>query len=100
MQTPFLSFVEDRWNLLHKTSICRTSPSVARRPSSDQLLIEIETREAKARISARESLRTLDITVHRFKDEKSLSDGGCANDAEADRRLRSLLIDLSASPFA
>jgi hypothetical protein len=41
METPFLSFVEDRWNLLHQSSICRTSPSVARRPSSDQLLIDL-----------------------------------------------------------
>jgi hypothetical protein len=38
--------------------------------------------------------------VHRFKDDRTLAEGPCASNADADRRLQRLYIDLTASPFA
>lgn len=100
VDTSFLTLVESRW-----TQLCRSSGSVRittlpSRPSADQLVLDVSTSEARAQIKARDALRTLDIKVARFKDEKTLSEGLCAHDADVDRRLRSLLVDLTASPFA
>ena len=62
--------------------------------------LRVETGEAKAMIVATQALRTLDITVQRFREERVLSDGPCHSVHEIDQRLRSLCTDLSASPFA
>jgi hypothetical protein len=100
METPFLSQVEDRWNAMLRMPSCAPARSTASRPGSGRLVIRVETGEAKATIAATEPLRTLDITVQRFKEERVLSDGPCHSDHEVDQRLRSLCTELSASPFA
>ena len=100
MDQSFLSLVEARWNELCRSAGSTRISTVASRPSTDQLILDVTTSEARAQIKAREALRTLDISVARFKDEKTLSEGPCGNDANMDRKLRSLLIDLTASPFA
>jgi hypothetical protein len=69
------------------------------RPSSSELLIEVVTGEAHARIAAREHMRMMQVVVRRFKNEKILFDGSGATDLEMERVLGSLLTDLSASPF-
>jgi hypothetical protein len=100
METPFLSQVEDRWNAMRRMPSCAPARSTASRPGSGRLVIRVETGEAKATIAAMEALRTLDITVQRFKEERVLSEGPCHSDHEVDQRLRSLCTELSASPFA
>lgn len=45
-------------------------------------------------------MKSLTVSVHRFEDQRVLSDGPCGSMAEADRRLQSLWVELSASPFA
>jgi hypothetical protein len=100
MDTDFLSLVEDRWNALRRAADCAQTLSVASRPAPRQLLIEVETREAKATIAAQETPRTLEITVYRFRNVRTLCEGFCATEAELERRLVSLSVDLSASPFA
>jgi hypothetical protein len=69
-------------------------------PDPSKLQIRIETSEAKASITAREAMKSLTISVYRFKDQRVLSDGPCDSNAEVDRRLQALWVDLSASPFA
>lgn len=100
METPFLSHVEERWNALRLEAKCATARSTLSWPHPGQLRIAVETREARASVTAHEGLRTLDITVHRFRDDRTLAEGPCTSDAEADRRLQRLYIDLTASPFA
>ena len=100
MDTPFLTQVEDRWNALRRMPSCVHARSEASREGASHLVIRVETGEAQATITAIEGLKTLDITVHRFKEEKVLSEGPCTSDLELDRRLRSLCTELSASPFA
>lgn len=100
MDTPFLSLVEDRWNALRRAADCAQARSVASRPAPGQLLIEVETREARATIAAQESPRTLQIIVYRFRNVRTLCEGSCATKAELEHRLVSLSVDLSASPFA
>jgi hypothetical protein len=100
METPFLSQVEDRWNAMRRMPSCAHARSTASRPGITSLVIQVETREAQATITASEALRRLDIVVHRFKQESVLCDGPCASDLDIDRRLRSLCTELSASPFA
>jgi hypothetical protein len=99
MNTHFLAFVESRWTTLSRNPGGARINTVASRPSVDQLILDVTTAEATAQIKAREALRTLDITVSRFKDQKTLCEGACAHETEAERRLRKLLIELSASPF-
>jgi hypothetical protein len=100
METPFLSQVEDRWNAMRRMPSCTHARSVASRLGTTNLVIQVETREAQATITASEALRTLDIVVHRFKQESVLCEGPCPSDLDIDRRLRSLCTELSASPFA
>jgi hypothetical protein len=100
MEAPFLSQVEDRWNAIRRMPSCAPARSTASRPGSGRLVIHVETGEAKAMIVASQALRTLDITVQRFKEERVLSEGPCHSDHEVDQRLRSLCTELSASPFA
>ena len=85
---------------MQRTLSCVQLHSVATRPSLTELLIEIETNEAKASIIARERQKTLDIAVHRFRNRQILSQGSCESEYEIDRRLNSLCANLSASPFA
>jgi hypothetical protein len=96
----FLSFVEDRWNALRRAPGSAHMRSMASRPDPSKLQIRIETSEAKASITAREAMKSLTISVYRFKDQRVLSDGPCDSNAEVDRRLQALWVDLSASPFA
>jgi hypothetical protein len=77
-----------------------TATSFAQSLAQARLIIKIQTNEAKATITATEQLSTLELIVHRFKNEKMLFRGSCSTNSEIDRRLLSLLIDLSASPFA
>lgn len=100
METPFLSQVEDRWNAMRRMPSCAPARSTASHPGSGRLVIRVETGEAKAMIVATQALRTLDITVQRFKEERVLSEGPCHSVQEIDQRLRSLCTELSASPFA
>ena len=100
METPFLSHVEERWNALRLEARSASARSTLTRPQPGQLRIAIETPEARASVTAHEAQRTLDIVVHRFRDDRTLAEGPCASDAEADRRLQRLYIDLTASPFA
>lgn len=100
MDTSFLTQVEDRWNALRRMPSCVHARSEASRKGASHLVIRVETGEAKATITATEGLRTLDITVCRFKDERVLTEGPCPSDLEVDKRLRSLCTELSASPFA
>jgi hypothetical protein len=100
MDMPFLSHVEERWNALRLQARCTTARSTLSRPQPGHLRIAIETHEARASVTAHEALRTLDIVVHRFKDDRTLAEGPCASNADADRRLQRLYIDLTASPFA
>lgn len=100
MNMNFLSLVEQKWR-----SLCAPHSAILRQnrlseKSSGQLIIEIETSEAKARVAAREALRSLDITVSRFKDDRVIAQGTCRTDAEVEPKLRKLIIDLTASPFA
>lgn len=100
MDVDFLSRVERRWNSLCRapgTAQCR---NITSQPSNSELMIEVETREARASITARASPPYLRIVVHRFKDERVLCEGGCPTDFELDRRLGLLSTDLSASPFS
>ena len=100
MDAAFLSRVERRWSSLCRASGTAQARNVTSRPSNSELLIEVETREAKATIAARETPPSLRIVVHRFKDERVLCDGNCPTDLELDRRLGLLCTDLSASPFS
>jgi hypothetical protein len=100
MDAAFLSRVERRWSSLCRASGTAQARNVTSRPSNSELLIEVETREAKATIAARETPPSLRIVVHRFKDERVLCDGSCPTDLELDRRLGLLCTDLSASPFS
>lgn len=100
METSFLTQVEDRWNALRRMPSCVHARSEASRQDTTRLVIQVETGEAKATITAAEGPRTLDITVYRFKDERVLSEGPCPSHLELARRLRSLCTELSASPFA
>lgn len=100
MDLAFLSRVERRWSALCRVPGTAQSRNVISRPSNSELLIEVETREAKATIAARETPPSLRIVVHRFKDERVLCEGNCPTDLELDRRLGLLCTDLSASPFA
>ena len=100
MDQSFLSFVEERWDVLRRSPGSGHIRSVASRPEPTTLEIRIETNEAKATITARSAMKSLAVSVHRFKDQRVLSDGPCGSMAEADRRLQSLWVELSASPFA
>jgi hypothetical protein len=100
MEQSFTSRVENRWNYLrgaphYSNFVCSIS-----RPSSSLLIIKIQTNEAKATITATEQLSTLELFVHKFKNEQLLFRGSCYTNSEIDRRLQSLLVDLSVSPFA
>lgn len=100
MATPFLSLVEQRWNARRRAPSSVPARSHATRPSPAELLIEVETTEARATIAASEHPRTLHIVVHRFKNDQVVFDGPCTTDAALDRGLDALCTDLSASPFA
>jgi hypothetical protein len=100
MEQSFTSRVENRWNYLRGAPHYSHIVSVISRPNSSLLIIKIQTNEAKATITATEQLSTLELIVHRFKNEQMLFRGSCSTNSEIDRRLQSLLIDLSASPFA
>ena len=100
MDVAFLSRVERRWSSLCRAPGTAETRNVTFRPSSSELLIEVETREAKATIAAREAPPSLSIVVRRFKDERVLCEGPCPTDLELDRRLGLLCTDLSASPFS
>ena len=100
MEQSFTTRVENRWNYLRGAPHYSHIVSEISRPSSSRLIIKIQTNEAKATITATEQLSTLELTVQRFKNEQSLFRGSCSTNSEIDRRLQTLLIDLSASPFA
>lgn len=100
MDSNFLSRVERRWNYFSRAPSTVQARNIISKPSNSELLIEVETREAKATIAARETPPTLRIVVRRFKDERVLCEGSCPTDLELDRRLGLLCTDLSASPFA
>ena len=100
MKVTFLSRVERRWSALCRAPGAAHTRDVISHPSNSELLIEVETREAKATIAARESPPSLSIVVLRWKDERVLCEGSCPTDLELDRRLGLLCTDLSASPFS
>jgi hypothetical protein len=100
MDVAFLSKVERRWSSLCRAPGTAHIRNLTSRPSNSELLIEVETSEAKATIAAREAPPALRIVVRRFKDERVLCEGSCPTDIELDRRLGLLSTDLSASPFA
>ena len=100
MEKSFTNRVENRWNYLRGAPHYSHIVSEISRPSSSRLIIKIQTNEAKATITASDQLSILELTVHRFKNEQSLYRGSCSTNSEIDRRLQTLLIDLSASPFA
>ena len=100
MEQSFTNRVENRWNYLLATPHYSHIISKISRPSTSRLIIKIQTNEAKATITATDQLSILELTVHRFKNEQSLYRGSCSTNSEIDRRLQTLLIDLSASPFA
>ena len=100
MDSNFLSTVERRWSALCRAPGTAQARNVISKPSNSELLIEVETREAKATIAARETPPSLRIVVRRFKDERVLCEGSCPTDLELDRRLGLLCTDLSVSPFA
>jgi hypothetical protein len=96
MESPFLERIESRWASLTRSHVgVEISTAVSRR-KADHLSLEIRTENATAQITAREALRTLEITVSRFKDQRTLCAGACNTDIDLDRKLRALLIDLSA----
>jgi hypothetical protein len=96
MESPFLERVESRWESLTRSHVgVEISTAVSRR-TADHLRLEIRTGNATAQIDARQALRTLEITVSRFKDQRTLCAGACNTDIDLDRKLRALLIDLSA----
>ena len=100
MDLAFLSKVERRWSSLCRAPGTAQVRNVISKPSNSELLIEVETREAKAAIAARDTPPSLRIVVRRFKDERVLCEGSCPTDLELDRRLGLLCTDLSVSPFA
>ena len=100
MEATFLDRVEDRWNVLRRSSGCGHIRSVVLRPTISELLIRVQTNEATATVTARQAMQTLDISVHRFKNNQVLSDGPCRSELELDRRLLKLCTELSASPLA
>ena len=100
MDQSFIARVENRWNLLRGAPCYGHIANVISRPSVSRLIIKIKTNEATATVTATEQLSTLEISVHRFKNEQLLYRGPCSTDSEIDRRLQTLLIDISASPFA
>lgn len=100
MNTSFLSRVENRWNILRRSPGCGHIRSFITCPSTTELVIKIQTNEATATITARQAMNTLEVSVHRFKDRRILSEGSCRSDAELDHRLRRLCTELSVSPFA
>ncbi len=100
MEQSFTTRVENRWNYLRGAPHYSHIVSEISRPSSSRLIIKIQTNEAKATITASDQLNILELTLHRLKNEQSLYRGSCSTNSEIDRRLQTLLIDLSASPFA
>ena len=100
MEESFTARVESRWNYLRGAPCYSHIVSASSRPSPSRLIINIQTNETTATITASKQLSTLELTVHRYKKEQLLFRGSCSTNSEIDRRLQSLLIDLSASPFA
>ena len=96
MNPPLLELVETRWASLARSGFSSPLSTVVVHRTADQLLLEVRAEKATARIDARQALRTLEITVSRFKDQRVISEGACNTDVELDRKLRSLLIDLTA----
>jgi len=97
MTRPFLSFVEGYWDQLRgapgfAAHRCTSSTSIP-----DRLMISVESANASASIEATETLRTLTVTVRRFKDVRVLGDGPCSTHDEAEKRLRALAIDLNST---
>lgn len=96
MELAFIERVDSRWASLIRNHVGVEISTVASRRTADHLCLEIRTENATAQITAREALRTLEITVSRFKDQRTLCEGACNTDIDLDRKLRALLIDLSA----
>jgi len=96
MESPFLERIESRWASLTRSHVGVAISTAVCRRKADHLSLEIRTENATAQITAREALRTLEITVSRFKDQRTLCAGACNTDIDLDRKLRALLIDLSA----
>ena len=95
VNSSFVDLVETRWASLAGSNFSVKPSTVVSRRTADQLVLDVRGENATARIDARAALRTLHITVSRFKDEKVLSEGPCNTESDLDRKLRSLLIDLS-----
>ncbi|MBU3671159.1 MAG: hypothetical protein FGM43_01325 [Sinobacteraceae bacterium] len=95
VDSSFVDLVETRWASLARGNFSVKLSTVVSRRTADQLALDIRSETATARIDARAALRTLHITVSRFKDERVLSEGACNTEIDLDRKLRSLLIDLS-----
>lgn len=100
MEYPFLSNVEQIWESLRRMHALTLRQRVIAEKDSGKLLIELESSEARAEIVAQEALKSLNISVYRFKDTKVIADGFCNSNFELERKLRKLAIDLGASPFA
>jgi hypothetical protein len=95
MESSFLERVESRWVSLTRSHRNVKISTIVSRRMADQLRLEICSENATAEIDARQALRTLEITVSRFKDRRTICEGACNTDYDLDRKLRSLLIDLS-----
>ncbi len=95
MESSFLERVEGRWASLTRSHRSVKISTIVSRRTADQLRLEIRSENATAKIDARQALRTLEITVSRFKDRRIICEGACNTDNDLDRKLRSLLIDLS-----
>jgi hypothetical protein len=96
VELAFIERVNSRWATLIRNHVGVEISTVGSRRTADHLSLEIRTENATAQITAREALRTLEITVSRFKDQRTLCAGACNTDIDLDRKLRALLIDLSA----
>jgi hypothetical protein len=67
MDQSLLSFIEERWDVFRCAPGAGHIRSVAFRPEPTKLEISIETNEAKATITAKSAMKSLTVSVHRFK---------------------------------
>ena len=100
MDFPYLSLVVKTWNTVRNAPSCVPVRTQTHKPTLDELLIEVETNEARATIVARESNRSLQIRVQRFKAEVFICDDSSLTKLAVKEKLVLLCNELSASPFA
>jgi len=94
----FLTVIEECWDAAMGTAPGSRLRTLARRISANSLILEVEAGNAKASISVRETSRSLEISVRRFKDERVLFRSDGVTPQQAQRALLTLVTELTIAP--